>query len=197
MARPRKDKFIETSYEFRKGTEHELVYVSVPSFSKITFKEKLGKYNDGKAIYGTSDQIIRTLYYTNDEIKKLFLEKGLIVTKIEKATMQLPNFCERCRRKGTPIIQKKSNIDYHYRSGTNSSRTDTRRSDEYWLTYQHTTKRKICKIAIFDTNHFLFKNPKNRTIGLSKHFFPFYLENMKKELNTIDFFQKLTNVSHA
>jgi len=39
--RPRKDKFEETSIGFVKGTEHELVYVSSPSFSKVTFKTKV------------------------------------------------------------------------------------------------------------------------------------------------------------
>ncbi len=43
MTRPRKDKFEETSIGFEKGTEHELVYVSNPSFSKITYKVKVSE----------------------------------------------------------------------------------------------------------------------------------------------------------
>jgi len=194
MARPRKDKFEKSSYAFRKETEHERVYVSSPTFSKVTFKTKVAQDNRGKTYYGTSDQIIRTLYYTNDEIKKLFREKNAEVIKIEKATIQLPNICEKCGRNGVPSIQKKSNYDNRVRTRTNSP-SRTNRDDEYWLYYQHTTKR--CMIAQYDKNHHLFKNPKNKTIELYKHFFPFYLEKMKIELNTIDFFQKLTNVSHA
>jgi len=181
--RPRKDKFEATSYEFRKGTEHELVQVSNPSFSKVTFKTKVAQDNRGKSFYGTSDQIIRTLYYTNDEIKKLFREKNAEVIKIEKATIPLPNICEKCHRKGMPRIERKSNKkEYHYNVKQNSTITETNRPDDYWLIYNHKTKSLKCRIAIFDVNHFLFKNPKNRITELHKHFFPFYLEKMKKEL---------------
>ena len=194
MVRPRKDKFEETSYAFRKETEHERVYVSSPSFSKVTYKVKISEYLDGKPVYATSDEIIRTLYYTDNEVKKLFREKNAEVIKIEKVTIQLPNICKKCSRNGIPIIQKKSNYDNRVRTRTNSP-SRTNRDDEYWLYYQHTKKR--CMIVRYDKNHHLFINPKNKSIDLQKHFFPFYLEKMKKELNTIDFFQKLTNVSHA
>ena len=181
MARPRKDKFIETSYGFEKGTEHELVYVSIPSYSKVTYKVQISEYLNGKAIYGTSEQIIRTLHYTIDEIKKLFREKDMVVTKIEKATVSLPNICEKCDRKGVPSIQKKSNYDNRTRTRTDSPSRNNR-PDDYWLQYQHTTKPMICRIARFDVNHFLFKYPNHRIIELHKHFFPYYLEKMKKEL---------------
>jgi len=180
--RPRKDKFEETSIRFEKETEHELVYVSNPSFSKITYKVKVSEDLNGKALYGNSDQTIRTLHYTDDEVKKLFREKDMIVTKIEKATISLPNICEKCHDKGIPRIEKKSNkIDYHYRVKTDTHKTQTNRTDEYWLIYKHKTKPK-CRIAKFDKNHFLFISPKNRIIELHKHFFPFYLEWVKKIL---------------
>ena len=180
MARPRKDKFEETSIAFEKGTEHELVYVSNPSFSKITYKVKVSEDLNGKALYGTSDQTIRTLHYTDDEVKKLFREKNAEVIKIEKATIPLPNICEKCHEKGTPRIERKSNKDYHYRVGTRSRKTNTNRLDEYWLIYDHKTKK--CRIAQYDKNHFLFKNSKNKINELHKHFFPFYLQWLKKEL---------------
>ena len=182
MARPRKDKFDETSIGFKKGTEHELVYVSAPFFSKVTYKVKVAQDNKGKLFYGTTSEIIQSLHYTQDEIKKLFREKNAKVIKIEEATIRLPNICEKCHRKGVPIIQKKSNLDYHYRSSTNKIKTDTGRHDEYWLNYQHTTKPKICRIAQFDEKRFQFKNPKNRITELHKHFFPRYLEWIEKEL---------------
>ena len=179
--RPRKDKFEETSIGFKKGTGHELVYVSNPSFSKITYKVKVSEDLNGKALYGISDQTIRTLHYTDDEVKKLFREKDMIVTKIEKATIPLPNICEKCHTKGVPRIERKSNkIDYHYRVESESHKNKTNRREEYWLIYDH--KPKKCRIAQFDKNHFLFKNSKNRIIELHKHFFPFYLEWLKKEL---------------
>ncbi len=195
--RPRKDKFEETSIGFEKGTEHELVYVSNPSFSKITYKVNVSKDLNGKAIYGTSDQTIRTLYYTDNEVKKLFGEKDMIVTKIEKATIPLPNICEKCHRIGTPIIERKSNkFYYHYTPKNDSSKNKSNRPDEYWLIYDHKTSPNKCRIAQFDKNHFRFKLPKNRTSKLHKHFFPFYLEWLKKELTNRGFFQKFFNTIH-
>jgi len=178
--RPRKDKFEETSIAFEKGTEHELVHVSNPSFSKVTYKVKVAQDNKGKSFYGTTSEIIRSLHYTQDEIKKLFQEKNAEVIKIEKATIPLPNICEKCHEKGIPRIERKSNKDYHYRVGTRSRKTNTNRLDEYWLIYDHKTKK--CRIAQYDKNHFLFKNSKNKINELHKHFFPFYLQWLKKEL---------------
>ena len=180
MARPRKDKFKEIRIESIERTELEVVDVSTPSFVKVTYKEKIGKYNDGKPIYGTTDQIVRSLYQTNDEITKIFQEKGMTVIKIEKATTQLPNICEKCHEKGTPRIDKKSNkLDYHAREiaplGEDPKhRIQTNRPDEYWLVYDHKTKPN-CRTAQFDKNHFLFIRPKNRKDNLRNHFYPIYL----------------------
>lgn len=193
--RQRKDKFEQVSYGFEPLTEHELVQVSVQSHSKITYEMKVSEDLDGKDLYATTDQTIRTLHYTDDQIKKLFREKGMIVTKIEKATIPLPNICVKCNKKGIPRIEKKSNKDYHYRVGTRSRKTDTNRPDEYWLVYDHQPKK--CRIAQYDKNHFLFKNPKDKSINLQKHFFPRYLEKMKRELWSFNSFQKFINTSHA
>jgi len=87
MARPRKDKFEETSIGFEKETEHELVHVSAPFFVKVTYKEKIGEYNDGKPIYGTTDVILKKSISDEKEIKKEFREKGKKVIKIEENTI--------------------------------------------------------------------------------------------------------------
>jgi len=176
MARPRKDKFKEIRLE-SEGTELEVVDVSVPSFVKVTYKQPISK---DKKYYGTTDQIIRNLYQTNDEITKKFQEKGMEVIKIEKATTSLPNICEKCHEKGTPRIDKKSNEwDYHAREISPideepKHKVQTNRPDEYWLVYDHKTKPN-CRIALFDKNHFLFIRPKNRKDNLRNHFYPIYL----------------------
>jgi len=183
MVRPRKDKFEETSIGFKKGTEHEIVHVSMPFWSKVTYKVKISEDNNGKAIYGTSDQIIRSLHQTKDEITKIFQKNGMIVITIEEATIRLPNICEKCHKKGIPRIEKKSNkTDYHYRVETHMTKTETDRPDEYWLIYDHKTEPK-CRIAQYDKNHFLFKKPNNRISELHKHFYPFYLEHLELRLN--------------
>jgi len=188
MARPRKDKFEETSIGFEKGTEHELVYVSTQFFVKVTYKEKIGEYNDGKPIYGTTDVILKKSISDEKEIKKEFREKGKKVIKIEENTIPFPNICEKCHKKGIPRIERKSNKwDYHARmispiTEEPKHKIETKRRDEYWLIYDHRTESKKCRIAQFDKNHFLFKSSKNKINELHKHFFPFYLEWLKKEL---------------
>ena len=188
MGRPRKDKFEEVSYGFRKGTEHKLVHVSVPFWFNVTLLDKHS--------HGTTNQLVSTIVFTKDEIRKLFQEKDFEAFKFEEATIRLPDFCERCGRTGVPIIQKKSNYDNRLRTRTDSP-SRTNRPDEYWLNYQHTEKPKICRIAIFDEKRFLFKKAKDRIDELDKHFFPLYLEKMKKELDISDFFQKFANTSHT
>ena len=191
--RKRKDEFEEVSYENREETKHELVQVTAPFWLNATFMDKYG--------CGTGTQLVRYLHYTKDEIRKHLQEKlEYKIIKFEKATIPFPNICAKCHEKGIPRIERKSNaIDYHAReshdSDTGHHITPTNRPDEYWLVYDHQPKK--CRIARFDINHFLFITPKNKMIQLHKHFFPFYLEKMKKESDISYFFQRLTSVSHA
>jgi len=173
MGRPNKDKFEEVSYANVKGTEHRLVQVSLPFWLNATIMDKFGN--------GTTTQPVCNYKLTKGQITKLFQEKEFRVIKFENFTTKLPNFCERCRRKGTPTILKKSNYDLRHRTDTEYPTRD-KRPDEYRLVYQHTEKPKICIIGIFDIEHLSFKNPKGRITELHKHFFPRYLEKMKKDL---------------
>jgi len=188
MVRPNKDKFEETSYAFRKGTDHRLIQMSVPFWFNATMIDKYA--------CGTTTQPVCEYYWSKDQIKEIFLALELQILKFEQFTTKLPNYCERCGRIGTPSIQKKSTYDNRVRT-SDKPPSRNNRPDEYRWIYQHKVGKKICIIAIFDVEHFSFKNPTNRTSELDKHFFPRYLEKMKKELDISDFFQKLTNVSHA
>ena len=187
MARPRKDRFEETSIGFKKETEHEIVYVSVPFFVKVTYKVKVSEDKDGIILCGTTETILKKSISDEKEIKKEFREKGKKVVKIEENTIPFPNICEKCHKKGIPRIERKSNkFDYHSRTPDTLTeppkhKIETKRRDEYWLIYDH-GKSKKCRIAQFDKNHFLFKLSKNKINELHKHFFPYYLEWLKKEL---------------
>jgi len=173
MARPNKDKFEEVSYANVKGTEHRLVQVSIPFWLNATIMDK---YRNG-----TTTIQVCNYKRTKGEIIKLLQKEECKVIKFEQFTTKLPNFCERCHKKGTPTILKKSNYDNRYRSDTEYPTRDNR-LDEYRLVYQHAEKPKICIIGIFDIEHLSFKNPKGRITELHKHFFPYYLEKMKKDL---------------
>jgi len=188
MARPRKDKFEETSIGFEKGTEHEIVHVSIPFWVNVTFKTPVGKGENGKIYYGTHSEVWKESAFDEKVNKKEFQKKGMKVIKIEDATTRLPNICEKCHKKGIPRIERKSNrIDYHARAidpltESPNHNVKTNRRDEYWLIYDHKTESKKCRVAQFDKNHFLFKQSHNRTNRLDKHFFPHYLEWIKKDL---------------
>ena len=131
MARPRKDKYEETSIAFEKGTEHELVYVSTPFFVKVTFKEKISESNTGKPVYGITDVVLKRSFSDKKLIKQEFKEKGRKVIKIEEHTIPLPNICEKCHERGIPRIERKSNkLYYHYTPKSQSHKNKSKRPDE-------------------------------------------------------------------
>ncbi len=203
MGRPRKNKleefFIANNYEVK----HNLSHVKIPFFLKAIYKEKIGEYNNGKPIYGTTDQIVRYLHFTKDEITKKFQEKGLEIINFEQVTVLLPDLCPQCRRTGIPKIEKYSNkYDYHPRRGSpmfrksGTEKTEVNRPYEYWLCYDHETKPKKCRVAKWDKNHLIFtKNGKIYT-KLRKYIFPKYVGWKKGELDAFGSFQKFLNVLH-
>ena len=181
MARPRKDEFKKITIRFDKKTEHELVHVSVPFFLKIIYEEKISEDDNGKAVYGTDDIILKRSIFNKKMIIKEFEELHLKVIEIKRFTFPLPNICEKCHAKGTPRIEVQPNdFYYHYNETMDSKKNKSNRPDEYWLVYDHRPKK--CRIAKFDISHLLLIPPKNRPSNLIKHFFPYYLEDLKKEL---------------
>jgi len=183
MGRHRKNKseefFIANNYEVK----HNLSHVEIPFFLKVIYKVKISEDNNRKPIYGTTDQIVRYLDYTKDEITKKFQEKGIKVINFESVTIPFPDLCPQCHRTGIPKIEKKSNkIDYHYNVTQDSHKIVVNRPDEYWLTYDHKINGKLkkCKIAKFDKNHMLFKHSPSKINEIHKHFFPYCAEWMKK-----------------
>ena len=108
MVRPNKDKFEEVSYANVKGTEHRLVQVSLPFWLNVTFMDK---YRNGTGI-------IQVCNYkrTKGEITKLLQKEECKVIKFEQFTTKLPNFCERCHRKGTQ--GERGKVNYSLRKKT-------------------------------------------------------------------------------
>jgi len=189
MGRNRKNKseefFISNNFEIK----HNLSQVKIPFWVNVTYKVKVSEDNDGKPIYGTTDQIVRYLHYTKDEITKKFQEKGFEVINFEQVTVPFPDLCPQCRKIGIPKIEKYSNkYDYHPRRGSpmfrksGTEKTEVNRPDQYYLTYDHKINGKLkkCKIAKFDINHMLFINAPNKINEIHKHFFPYCVEWMKK-----------------
>jgi len=186
MGRHRKNKSEEFSIGNNSETKYPLSEVKIPFWLKATYKEV---DNNGKPIYaGTSEENVRYLHYTKDEITKYFQEKGIEIIKFEEIIMRIPDLCEKCHNIGIPKIEEVTNkYDYHPRAGSplfreGKQRTEVNRPNDWYLTYDHKINGKLkkCKIAKFDKNHMLFINPSNRIIELHKHFFPYCAEWMKK-----------------
>ena len=189
MGRHRKNKTEKITIAHN-PVEHNISHLKIPFFLKVTYKEKISEDNNGKPLYGTSDEIVRYSHFTKDEITKQFQEKSLEVINFEEVTIRFPDMCPQCHTLGIPKIEKKSNkYDYHIRSGygfhkpLGTSKTEVNRHDEYWLTYDHkiNDELKKCRIAKFDKNHMLFITSKNKINELHKHFFPYFIEEMKKQ----------------
>ena len=182
MGRNRKNEFEESSIAFKKGTKFERNLVKVPFFVNVTIKDKIGKYNDGKPIYGTTTIMLKRNISEKDEIiKQLQKNSAREVLKVEEFPIQFSSLCPNCNRHGIPKVERKSNkIDYHARvspdSDTGHHITPTNRPDEYWLCYDHETKPKKCRIAQWDKNHFLFKKNGRVYTGLMKYMMPYYVE---------------------
>ena len=178
MGRNRKNKFEESSIAFKKGTEFERSHVKVPFFVNVTIKDKIGKYNDGKPIYGTTTIMLKRDISEKDEIIKQLQKYGTReVLKVEEYPIQFSSLCPDCNRHGIPKVERKSNkTDYHYRVETRKRETVVNRPDEYWLCYDHKTTPKKCRIAQWDKNHFLFKKNGRAYTGLMKYMMPYYVE---------------------
>ncbi len=182
MARPFKNSCEEITISSIKDRKFGLWQVKTPFFTKVTFKDKIGKDYDGKSIYGTGWEIVNKPISKKDEIIKKFLEKGMKVINIEEYCIPFLDICPLCgHNTGIPKIEKKSNkFDYHFRVIKDTHKTKTERHDEYRLIYQH--KNNKCVIIQFDKNHFLFKKNPKKNIELEKHFFPMCLEWVEKSI---------------
>ena len=202
MGRNRKNKF-EESYIVLKDdqTGFELNHVKVPFWVNVTYKEPITK---DKQYYGTTTVLIKKDISEKDEIiKELQKDGDREVLKVESFTIRFSDDCPECDRKGTPKVERKSNIiDYHARARPQFEelpkyRTLVDRPDEYWLCYDHETKPYKCRVAKWDKNHFAFTKKGKVYTKLRKYFFPKYIEWKQGELDTFDSFNKFVNTSHA
>ena len=184
MARRPKNKFQESTIAFKKGTEFKLYEVSSPFATKVTYKMKISAHKDGSPIYGTTSEIVNIPFSKKKEIVKKIKQLGYIDVKTEPASLPLTDLCPKCKRKGTPKIEKKNNKDYRVKSHSYRARERKERSPyTYWLSYQHKTKPFKHWIKQIDTTPFpRFKaNTKTDDIEIWRYYFPPVMEILKKQ----------------
>jgi len=108
MGRNRKNEFEESSIAFKKESEFEVNQVKFPFMVNVTFKDKIGEYNDGKPIYGTTTVQYKKDISEKDEIIKEFQKDGKKeVLKVEEFTRRFSSLCPDCNRHGIPKIERK------------------------------------------------------------------------------------------
>jgi len=170
------------------SNKQSLTHVKIPFFNKITFKEKIGKHYDGSPHYANGEII------TNKPIPK-----DMQVVKSEQVAIRLYDLCPNCNKIGKPRIDKKpNNIDYHYRVGTKTSKTQTNRPDEYFLVYDHRINGKVkkCKVTKFDPNHGIFIKKGRFYDKIVNIILPYCVKPLRRELRDFDSFQEFSNRVH-
>ena len=199
MGRKRKNEFEESSIRFESGMEFQLNHVKVPFWVNITYKEKIGEYNDGKSIYGTTTIMNkRDISEKYEIIKELQKDGYREVLNVEEYTIRFSDLCPNCNRKGIPKVERKSNIiDYHTRAETGSHNNPTNRPDEYWLCYDHKEKPYKWRVAKWDKDRFTFIKYNKVYNKLRKYIFPHYIGWKQGELDDFDSFRKFFNTVHA
>ena len=145
--------------------------VKVPYFFTVSIQVKAGIYTSGK-------DKGKPIYATQDIISKEPFPEEWIIEKCVPVTLQFTNKCPKCANTGTPRIDKKKvDIDYHYRSKTNTKKTPSNQEEQYRLIYFHTqedNKTKPCIIARFG-KHGIFTKTGKISKTVKDYTFPDYI----------------------
>ena len=146
----------------------KLITVELPTFKKITYQEIIGKYNDGKPIYATTD------YVSN-----LPTPKDMNVVESVPHTMRLLDKCPTCHKRGRPRMAKRPNKkDYHVYKNANPK---MKRRPSYFLVYDHKVNGKPVTHSIvrFDENHGFFTKRGKLSTKLKGVMFPYCIKATK------------------
>lgn len=187
MARKTKNKSEEFTLAFRKGTESRLYDIELPFAVNVTFQPSI----DGQLCLGITSQDVYLPFSKKDEIERKLTELGYRVIEIKPAISRVIDLCGRCNRKGIPKIERKDTSDRRARRPTHLGEIEknkiySKRTDEYWLTYDHKTKPKKCRIFRFVSP---FASPevklnKKHEIKLEEFVFPHAIGYLKKQLTS-------------
>ena len=179
MGRKTKNIFEETTIAFKKGTEHRLFDVKLPFSVKVTFET-----TNPRVAYGTSDQIINLPILEQGKIVKEFEKIGYKVINIEPHTIKISDLCPNCSRKGIPKIEKMDTTDRRLRVWRNKEeKPRKKRPNEYWLTFDHKSKPKKCRIQQFVHSPLPdFRPSKTKDIDFKKFLFPYNFDWLENQL---------------
>jgi len=183
MGRKAENRFIDGTIAFQKGTEHKVFYVKLPFSVKVTYKVQVSADLEGNPLYGETTTYVSKPISEKKLIRKEIQKMGYKVTKIEPQIVQFTDLCPKCHRSGIPKIERKDTTDKRKRVWRNKEeRPRTKRPDEYWLTYDHKTKPKKCRIVqAVNIPYPAFKKNLRKDIDIRKYYFPYVVELLKNK----------------
>ena len=183
MGRKPKNSFIEGTIAFKKGTEHKVYDVKLPSSVMVTYKIPISAKLDGSPIYGESTMFVYKPISEKKMIQKEIEKQGMKVIKIEPQIVKLTDLCPQCGRRGIPKIERKDTTDNRTRTWKNKEeKSRTKRSDEFWLSYDHKTFPKKCRIV--QAGNYPqpgFKKNERKNIDMRKYYFPWVTKILKNQ----------------
>jgi len=174
LGRKPKNSFIEGTIAFKKGTEHKVFDVKLPLSVKVTYKMQVSADLDGNPLYGQSEMYVNKPLSEKKLIQQEIEKEGMKVIKIEPQIVKLTDLCPQCHRRGIPKIERKDTTDNRTRTWRNKEKKPrTIRPDEYWLTYDHKTTPKKCRIQqAGNYPHPGFKKNERKNIDMRKYYYP-------------------------
>ena len=179
MGRKPSNSYQEQTIEFKKGTEYRSFDVKLPCLSKVTFET-----TDPNIVkIQGAEEILTIPPFEVEKITKLFEDKGLHVLNIEPYTMQVPELCPSCEKRGVPKIEKKNSNDNRFRIDRNfDAKEGKKRAPEYWLVFVHDSRSK-CRISQFMPLPYpSWKRQKTSNFPYMKFMLPYNYEWIKHQL---------------
>jgi len=179
MGRKPSNNFQEMTIELKKGTEFRLFDVKLPLSCKVTFET-----TDPKIVKLQGEQVVNIPLTEKTKIKKLFQDKGHHILKIEPNTMQVPEICYSCHKRGIPKIEKKNTKDKRTRNWKFKEEASLKpRAPEYWLVFTHNSRKK-CRISRFIPHPYpSWRSQKNSKFPYTKFMFPYNTGWIKSQLS--------------
>jgi hypothetical protein len=183
VGRKPKNRFVEGTIAFEKGTELKIYDVKLPFSVKVTYKAKVSEKLDGSPKYAESEMYVTKPLSEKKMIRKEIQKMGYKVVKIEAQTVKFSDLCPQCFRSGVPKIARKDTSDNRNRTWRNKvKKSRTKRPDEFWLVYSHKEKPKKCRIQqAVNTPYPAFKKNLRKNIDISKYYFPQVIGLIKKK----------------
>jgi len=104
VGRKPKNRFVEGTIAFEKGTELKIYDVKLPFSVKVTYKAKVSEKLDGSPKYAESEMYVTKPLSEKKLIRKEIQKMGYKVVKIEAQIVKFSDLCPQCHRSGIPKV---------------------------------------------------------------------------------------------